>query len=239
MFSTTKANNKKLIAEDEKNYIYLDKDAQPNTYESDSKIELIPNTKGREIFYITGSSGAGKSTLASNYVRKFIKLFPKSDIFLFSRKDSDPAFDDVKKLYRIKIDDRLLNDPIDILQDLKPNTLMIFDDIDTVVNPYYNEILRLINEILEVGRQYKIYGIITSHLINPNNKKFSRTILNESDYIAFFKNNNVYGVKYFLKNYGGLDDKKIKQILDKQTRPFIFHKHFPNFIITDKEIFPI
>jgi predicted AAA+ superfamily ATPase len=114
MFSNIKPPKKntstKLLAEDKDQYIYFNPDGEPNTYTTDSEIQIIPNHKAREILYVTGPSGSGKSYYCAEYVKKFVEIFPESDIFLFSRKDSDPAFDKIKEITRIKIDDKLVND---------------------------------------------------------------------------------------------------------------------------------
>ncbi len=229
----------KLLAEDKHQYIYFNPDGEPNTYNSDTEIQIIPNHKAREILYITGPSGSGKSYYAAEYVKKFVEIFPESDIFLFSRKDSDPAFDNIKEIVRIKIDDKLINAPIDILSECSENTLLIFDDIDSLDKKYWDVIAKMMYDLLEVGRSYKLYGIMTSHLINSNNKKFSRIILNESHYVVFFPKTNIKGNIYFLQNYVGMEKDSIKQLLNKPTRALLVHRFYPNFFMTKHEIGPI
>jgi len=229
----------KLLAEDKHQYIYFNADGEPNTYKSDTEIQIIPNHKAREILYITGPSGSGKSYYAAEYVKKFVEIFPESEIFLFSRKDSDPAFDNIKEIVRIKIDQKLINAPIDILGECGENTLLIFDDIDSLDKKYWDVIAKMMYDLLEVGRSYKLYGIMTSHLINSNNKKFSRIILNESHYVVFFPKTNIKGNIYFLQNYVGMEKDSIKQLLNKPTRALLVHRFYPNFFMTKHEIGPI
>jgi hypothetical protein len=121
----------------------------------------------------------------------------------------------------------------------KENTLLIFDDIDSLDKKYWDSVARLIFELCEVGRSYKLYGLITSHLINSNNKKFSRIILNESHYVVFFPKTNVKGNKYFLENYVGMEKNSIKELLNKPTRAMLIHRFYPNFYITKHEMGPI
>jgi DNA replication protein DnaC len=243
MFSNQKPPKKndtiRLVAEDKNQYIYFNPEGTPNTFETDSEIELIPSNKAREILYVTGPSGSGKSHFASKYVEKFCEIFPDSKILLFSRKDSDKVFDDIKQIKRIKIDKELVDAKINILTSCKENTLLIFDDIDSLPKEYWECIAAMIYDLCEVGRSYKIYGIITSHLVNSNNKKFSRIILNEAHYVVFFPKTNIKGNKYFLENYCGLEKNAIKELLNKNTRAITIHRNYPNFYISKFEIGPL
>jgi ABC-type phosphate/phosphonate transport system ATPase subunit len=231
MFSNVKSDRQ--IAISGKKNIYLHEDSPPNEYKSTSKIEVMPNIKKREVVYVTGSSGAGKSTWCSEYVKKFLSAGKDREAYLFSQKESDPVFDSIKKLMRLKIDDRLIKDPLDPLKEFPKNSLVIFDDIESLSNPYKDIIMKLILLIMEVGRSYGIWILITSHLINNSNRHFTRSVLNEAHIVVFFKNNNVYGTKYYLKNYGGYDNKQIDAILKTNTRSFSNFKNYPGFFVTD------
>ena len=238
MFSTKRKKNSRLLAENKNDYIYFDIDGEQNEFNSeDGKLEIVPNPHAREILYVTGPSGSGKSTYASKYVEKFAKIFPKNDIYLFSRKDSDPVFDKIKNLTRLKIDERLIDEPINILEMVDENTLLIFDDVDSLPKKLLDAVMAIIYDLAEVGRSYKIYGIITSHLVNSNNKRFSRIILNEAHFVTFFKNTNERGNRYFLKEYVGYDDNQIDEVLDADnTRAITIHRFYPNYVMTDYKI---
>ena len=243
MFSNIKPPKKnkeiRLIAEDKDQYLYFNPDGEHNTYTSKTEIEIIPNSTAREILYVTGPSGSGKSYYASKYVQKFCEIFEESKILLFSRKTSDPAFDENKRIKRIQINDELCDANVDILQACKENTLLIFDDIDSLEKKYWDCVAKMMYDILEVGRSYKLYCIITSHLINSNNKKFSRIILNESHWVVFFPKTNIRGNKYFLENYIGLEKDSIKDILNIQTRAIAVYRNFPNFYVSKYQIAPL
>ena len=240
MFSNLKPPKKndtiRLVAEDKNQYIYFNSEGTPNTFETDSEIEIIPNSKAREIMYVTGPSGSGKSHFASKYLEKFCEIFPDSKVLLFSRKDSDKVFDDIKQITRIKINKELIDADINILTTCKENTLLIFDDIDSLPKNYWDCVAKLIYDLCEVGRSYKLYGIITSHLINSNNKKFSRIILNEAHYVVFFPKTNIKGNIYYLTNYCGLEKNAIKELLNKNTRAIAIFRNYPNFYVTKYEI---
>ncbi len=237
MFSTLSGSGKKLIAEDEENYIYFSPKATPNEYVSDNKISIIPNSKARETLFIAGSSGAGKSYFAAQYTEKWLTIFPHGECYLFSRKDKDPVFDKLKRLIRVKVDEKLLQDPINITTDFLPNTLLIFDDIDSLPGVFYQEVARIILDALEVGRSYKIYCVVINHLLNPNNKKLGRVLHNESQLITVFSKDNIRAQRYFFHEYMGYDKSQTEEILNsKDTRSITIHRHWPNYIITEKRI---
>ena len=241
MFSNTKSGGK-LIAENDEEYIYLHKNKAPNEYISsdETKIEIIPDIKARECLFIAGSSGSGKSTFASKYVEKWLKVFNKdeNECYLFSRKHYDPVFDKQKRIKRVYIDENLITDPINVTKDFNPNTLLIFDDIDTLPVHLYKAVARIITDVAEVGRSYQVYMIVINHLLNPNNKALGRVLHNESHYIVIFKNDNDRLLKYFLENYMGYNKKQIDSIInmDDITRAITIHRQFPKYIITEERI---
>ena len=68
------------------------------------KMEVIPNKKqARQIIYVTGKSGSGKSYFASQYIQKYVKMYPDNGVFLFSAVGDDKCLDEIKKLKRIDI----------------------------------------------------------------------------------------------------------------------------------------
>jgi ABC-type oligopeptide transport system ATPase subunit len=237
MFSKSSGSGKRLIAEDDENYIYFNSKATPNEYVSDSSISIIPNSKARETIFIAGSSGSGKSTYASIYTQKWLQIFPQGECYLFSRKNEDPVFDKQKRIKRVKINDDLILNPINVTTDFNPNTLLIFDDIDSLPPREYAEISRLILDALEVGRSYKIYVIVINHLLNPNNKKLGRVLHNECQLITVFSKDNIRAQTYFFKEYMGYTTEQTEEIINsKDTRSITIHRHYPNYIITEKRI---
>jgi energy-coupling factor transporter ATP-binding protein EcfA2 len=241
MFSHTKSLNSKPIAHDFNKIIYLNDDREPNSIKTNNEFHLMPRNDGeRELIYITGSSGCGKTTFIKNYCELYHKIYPKSPIYLFSEKLEDPSIDILKYINRIIIDENI-NEIAEIpLENYLPNTLLLFDDYDDLQKQYLTPIQNLISRVLKLGRQYKISAMIVSHLINPTkNREFNRNILMEVQKTIFFKNDNTYGNKYYLKTYGGMDKKQIDNVLSKDTRYIIFNNRYPNYFITKKEIFTV
>ncbi|MFM7990125.1 MAG: hypothetical protein ACKPKO_63500, partial [Candidatus Fonsibacter sp.] len=72
---------------------------------------------------------------------------------------------------RIKLDDSLHTDPIKV-QEFR-ESVCIFDDIDVISDKKIREVVyNTLNQILEIGRHFKIHCIVTNHL--PTNGKDTR-----------------------------------------------------------------
>jgi hypothetical protein len=198
-----------------------------------NKVQPVLDPEIRDIAYIAGPSGSGKSTLASKLALTFKKLFPKKDIYFFSRKnwEEDPAFKKIKPI-QVIIDKALVEDPI-VMEDIDPGSLLIFDDVSTITNKAQKDsVYGLIKDVLEVGRARKLDMIITNHLINPNDREFARTILNELKSLTVFpKAGSAYQIRYALKNYFGLSKKQIDEILRIKSRWVTIYKTYPMTIL--------
>jgi len=208
------------------------------------KFEPLLDPQSREVIYIAGPSGAGKSTLTKLLSEVYNELFPNSPIFLFSKLKNDKAYDDLEKngiITRVVIDERLIENPIEILDDISPTegALFIFDDTDTINDKkILDQITKLKRDIMEVGRHNNIYSIQTSHLINGINKNECRNIMNELHKLIIFPGSGGYKQqKYVLENYWGLDKKQIKKILKTDSRWLCISKNYPQYVLTDDECY--
>lgn len=211
----------------------------------DGTLSIVPDINTREILYIAGPSGSGKSTLASSYIENYRALYPENDVYIFSRVGSDSCIDKLNKfgpdgkggkeikITRVPLDDMIKD--IDIATDLK-NSLVLFDDCDTLQDKKIKDALSKIkNDILETGRHYNIYCVITSHLINSNEKKDTRVILNECHSLCIFpKCGSTYQIIYALKTYFGLNKKQIEKILNLPSRWVMLNKSYPQYVLYDK-----
>lgn len=195
----------------------------------------LPNIETRDIPYICGPEGSGKSYYAGKYCDAFLNMFPDKQFFVFSRKDNDPAIDNLNPI-RIKIDESLINDPIDLTKELTNGALILFDDVNTIQNDKLKkEVDKLIGDILEVGRAFEVYIVITNHLIIPNEKKIARTILNSCHSITVFpKSGTSQQIEYALQKYCGLKKNQVQKILDLPSRWVTVYKKYPQFVIYNK-----
>jgi energy-coupling factor transporter ATP-binding protein EcfA2 len=196
----------------------------------DGTMQFIPD-KSLERFtlYIAGPSGCGKSTFISMFLKEYVKMYPNKKIYLFSRKSQDPALDTIPKIKRIKLDESLYKDPIDIEKDFK-NCCLIFDDTDSIMDKKINDaVMRLKDDALQVGRSLKIDVIITSH--NVTNYKQSRIILQESQNVVLFIRCVNRQTRYYLENYLGLKKEQIDKMLRLPSRWVVIKQTAPQTVI--------
>jgi hypothetical protein len=86
---------------------------------------------------------------------------------LFSALESDNVLD-LLKPKRIKINDDLVHDPLDIQE--FSDILVVFDDIDVISNKKQREAVYIIlNSMLETERHFKISIMCTNHISTDGN----------------------------------------------------------------------
>lgn len=200
----------------------------------------LPDVDKREVVYIAGPSGSGKSTYASDYIKNFLSIFPEKDFFIFSRTSAhdDPAFRGMK--YRqVMIDESLITDPIDITKELTQGCIILFDDVNTILDDKIKKAVdNLMGDIMECGRKLGIYCVITNHLIIPNERRMARTVLNECTSLTVFpKSGATNQIKYALKTHFGYSIKQIESFLKTNSRWITFYKTYPQLILTQYECF--
>ena len=148
--------------------------------------------------------------------------------------DDKGSIDKVKGLKRIKINDDFLNDIIDI-SELK-DSLVIFDDVDSLKGIQKKKVWELMSNILTMGRHHNISCLITYHVITAGLD--TKIILNESHFIVCFPSTMGNGAaRYLFDKYLGLDNKEIKRIKKLKTRWVCVMKSYPKVIISQKEMF--
>jgi hypothetical protein len=203
-------------------------------------IEYIPNPDERNISYICGPSGVGKSTQTSKYVNMLLKMMPNLDVYVFSRKSHDPAFDSIDKTPKyVPIDERLITKPIDIIKQFKDGAILIFDDIGSVQETKIKEaLMKLIIDAMEVGRANDVYLLITNHLVIPDEKKFARTVLNEAhDITVYPKSGSSQQIRYALGKYAEMSKDQLDNLMTLPSRSVTIYKRYPKFVIYDKGIY--
>lgn len=200
----------------------------------------VPNVFERECIYIAAPSGSGKSTFVGKYLESFKKAFPDFPIFIISRKNKDPALDFLKPK-RIIINKDLVTNPIDITLDIDKGACFVFDDVMTIFEDDIKKaVLKLMADILDVGREQQIYCIITNHLINPNEKKTARTIFNESHCnVIFPKSGKKYSLNYFLTKTLLFDKNITNKILELNSRWVLISNTCPNYVLHEHGAFII
>ena len=220
-------------ADDDQDQNGLIKEFRQLKIANDSKFQHIPDTtKEREILYITGPSGSGKSTYTRKYLEQYVKKFKNRPIYLFSSLPSDESLDKIKPK-RIKLDESLHTDPIKV-HEFK-ESVCIFDDTDVISDKKIREaVYNILNQILEIGRHFKIHCIVTNHL--PTNGKDTRRILNEAHTATYFPHSAGGKIKYLLEEYVGLDRKQIAYMKRQRSRACTIFKNYPQCYLLQNEI---
>jgi hypothetical protein len=198
-----------------------------------SKLEPCWNKKlERMIWFISGMSGSGKSFYAGLLLKKYKKLYPKNEIYIFSSVNEDKSFDNMK-VNRINLEGLLSED---LQSDDFANSIVIFDDCDCLTNKNIkNKVLSIQNQILEKGRHHNVSCVVTSHISTDGTS--TKKILNESMRIVVFPQNaNGRTLKYLLENYLGFDRHQIKYMKELKTRPLTICKSYPQIVLTDNMI---
>jgi hypothetical protein len=200
----------------------------------DGKFQVLPR-QGIRVLYICGSSGSGKSTFASNYVKEYLDLYPKTKVFIFSQLSEDPAFKNIKA-HRVTLDESLITEPVDI-EDIPRGSIILFDDCSDCEDDLQTAINRLETQLLVLGRKLELQVIITSHLINPDSSKHIRNRLNEAQALVFFpQSGSVSQATYNLKKHFGYSTRQIQNIMDIDSRWIMCTKTYPNILISEHKI---
>ncbi len=204
---------------------------------TDGRLIPLPKIDERGVDYISGASGSGKTTQAVSLAKAFTSIFPEKQFYVFSRADikNDPAFKGLNPI-QIKIDESIVDHPIDITKELSNGCMILFDDCNTVQDEKQKKAVdKLMADIMEVGRKLGIWIIITNHLVIPNERKVARTIMNEMQSLTVFpKSGSVQQIRYCLKNYYGLNNKQIDRIVSLPSRWVTIHKNYPMCVVYDK-----
>lgn len=189
----------------------------------------------RENIFVSGPEESGKSTWASNYIRKYKKIYPKSKFYIFSGVSKDAPLDELNPI-RVKLDSKLVENPISI-EEFPYDSIVLFDDIDTLEDrEVRREVLKLRDRLLEKGRHKGIYVISITH--NPTSGMDTKMSLLESSSVVLFpKGGDIYHMENVLKKYMGYNKKNINSIINLNTRWIHCHKRYPKYIIHEKGCF--
>ena len=224
---------------DKNKILYLHEDASKKgsteeiTIADDSVFVPLPyaDPEKRLIAYIAGVSGSGKSYMAKQIAENYRKLHPSNGVYLISQLEKDETLDNMEggAPARISLDSIVEDFPsIDEFED----TLIIFDDYDTLPKQYLNVVTRLIDMICITGRHTRSSILILSHHLSNFNK--TRLQLAESQVMCLYPNaTSAKAMLYVLTNYAGLDKEQVMELKKSGSRWVWIHKHYPPFAITE------
>lgn len=186
--------------------------------------------------FIIARKGAGKSYFIGKYLEKYNDLFPSQKIYMISRKTDDPAFDKVKNLKYIDIEDdtKYGNNPLTYL-DLPKDCILVCDDSTCYKEKrHQNMVNNLRNDVLQLGRSRNIALISSSHLYN-NYKETSLCWL-ESSWLIVSSLSQIPQAKRAIVERIGYNKKIVNKIWPKlESRLFCFHNESPDLVISEHE----
>lgn len=196
------------------------------------KFQQTPDTtKERDILYITGPSGSGKSTYVVNYLKEYKKAYKSRSIFVLSSLKEDETLDKITGLKRIKLDDKMWQEPLEA--ELFKDSCVIADDVDVISDKKIREaVIKLINQVLEIGRHFNISLLMTNHLSTAG--RDTRRILNEAHAIVYFPHSgSSHGIKYLLTEYCGISKKDMMIAKKSGSRYCCIFKNYPCVMMTE------
>ena len=188
----------------------------------------------REVLVVTGPSGAGKSYWIRTYVKNYLKLHPKNDVYLISSLSHDDTLDAVKDLKRIDTDKLVANPPKDVKT--WTNSRVIVDDIEGLDAAKGAAVQRVQDMIASEGRHSGTTLIRSSHL--STDYKRTRLLLQEAHGLVLFPQAGAHSqYVYLLTKYAGLDKKVVQNLLSTQTRWMMVHHTAPRYVLTTHSIY--
>jgi hypothetical protein len=196
-------------------------------------VNISADKEKRQIFYIAGASGAGKSYMAKHLASEYQKYFPKREVFLVSKLKEDATLDSmIKKPSRLNID-KLVETPLKDLEPLR-ESLIIFDDYDTLEGKEGKAVQQLIDDICIMGRHTVTSVLILSHHLS-NFKKTRLCLTEATHFVLYPQSTGSHALNYFLKSYVGMGPKEVAEIKRSGSRWICIHKNFPIYYISETE----
>jgi len=196
-------------------------------------LSIDPNPEKRFIYYIAGASGSGKSYIAKHIAEQYQKQFKGRPVYLVSKLKEDATLDGMsEKPLRLNID-KILATP---MKDLEPirESLVIFDDYDTLQGKEAKAVQQLIDDICIMGRHTVTSILILSHHLS--NYKSTRLCLTEATHFVLYpQSTGAHALNYFLKTYVGMGKDEVQAIKNTGSRWLAIHKNFPIYYITETE----
>lgn len=207
---------------------------------------------------ISGPSLCGKSYFAKELAQNYSEDFPDNRIALFTGipriKDNIFACDQCrnkdeddkkakKKIYkcfcskimRIKCDESILDDPIDLGE--LSNTLAIFDDVDRVPNKEVAKELNLLRDKVMNSGRHDNTDLMSISQILLEGKKTKTSLTNAFQLVCFPVSGGRYQIKEYLKRYMSLDSHIVDKVINLPSRWVILNNCKPLYVLYEKGCF--
>lgn len=184
--------------------------------------------------FLAGGTLSGKSYLTSKMAKDYHRQFPKNKTILFSWVEKDDNYKGIKNLHKIRIDESILDNPIDLSE--LHDSVCIFDDIEHFTDKYIvAELERLRNSAINAGRHENIDVICARQNLLEGHK--TKTVLNSSfQVVGFPHSGGRYQLGEWMKRHMFLDKQKIDKILNLPSRWVLLNKN-PPYVLYQKGCF--
>jgi len=214
------------------------KDSLKTYMDYGDKVELFPIVEDTWCFmYVSGGAGSGKSTFISNFIKHNKHLISKdAGIFLFCPDKEDPAYQSIKNLIHMDLDEYMEEnegEELD-LDAIPPSSTLIFDDIESYKKADAKRYMEFRDMCLERGRKrgFKIFCV--SH--NPMNNLATKVSIRECNYWVLFPRYGARDSKNLLKTYGNFEKSEIDQIMNLKTRWVFIRKSVPKYCVSQHAV---
>lgn len=232
-----------IVAKTNKNIIFLKKQiTKPQAKDEilcskNYDIEPVPylnNDNQNYRVFIGGPSGVGKSTLTSIILKQYKKLYPKQQVFVFSKFNDDPAYQDIKDIKYFDIDNEGLED-LECETDLN-NSIIIFDDHICKNNKQQKLLDLKKNELLRSARHYMSDIIVCLDKILKNRDSVNE-ILHANMFGCFPASGRGELVNFFTRKMN-LSKEQINKLLNtSNSRWLLISMRYPFYAIGSDCVF--
>lgn len=183
---------------------------------------------------IGGSSLCGKSYFGGNFLAKdYRRKFPKNRIYIFSNINEDEAYDDLGGVYRIPLDNELLDEPIQ--HEELANSMVIFDDYAS--HPDKNivkAVEHLRDSCFNSGRHHNIWPVTISQVM-LDGKKSRDGLLNSFQIVIFPQSGGKYQANNFMERYMSMPKDLIHQINELPSRWVVLNRVRPLHYLSEHQ----
>lgn len=222
-----------------------------------SFIPVPDRKKDSSVYLICGTRGSGKTTLATHIAKQYNRVKENNKVYIFTQNYKQPIFDEIDNCEIVNLNENCVLSPF-TLEEFS-DSLCLFDDIHTlgfleivhkipstlrgkpVMKDKYikHDLSKIVTQfrdnIIQNGRHHRISCISISHMIT--NYKESRCILEEADYIIYFKSCGKMHVQRLLETYMGFSKEQRKMIDETEGRWKMISKQIPQYIMSQSDVF--
>ena len=229
------------------------------------KFLLYPYKTKNQVFtcLICGGQGSGKSYISVQFVEQLLDEFPdiKNVFYLTASSRDDTVHDKLKKRMNKrkekvitgkgrnkKIEEIEIEEPIfiqlnpentdlyDMDIDIFENSIFLIDDFEKLKDMQLQKLLfHFVDRLTNMGRKCNINVVQILHKLKQRGGRNAETIL-ESNFITTFPNHSWVNTESFCYYDLGWKPKRIEQLKNLDTRSLTFHKAYPNYYVSDREI---